>query len=621
MRQFSRVVMPALMFQILQAQTLSVNQQRLADIQYLATQLPALHPNFFFQLNSSDYSAAVQQLTSQSSNLTDAEFAVRAAQLVAMAGDPHTSLYLTGSTFPISFRWLDDGMFVTGASSAYSSALGTRLAAVGSTDIGTVLAQLGTVIPSTNTQWVQYEAQTYLRIQSVLQGLDLVPANGPSPMTFEDARGNQFTLNLNPSTDTIVGAPSGDGPQADFVQNNGQNYWFEYFAQQRVLYFKYNKCADDPSNPFAAFAAKLLSTADSNPVDTIVIDFRGNTGGDSSVINPVLTGLQQRIPTLLSNPNYRTYDVVDGGTFSSGLDDAMEIKSNAIQAASLYPGYNIDKSTIVIGEPSGGPPAGYGEVLGFSLPYLGLSGQYSTLYHPLPQFIPAGNAFLPDLTVLNRSTDYFARHDPVLAAIFARAGGPPAAPSGSAIVVNAASFRADQGITPASYAAAFGAFPQNTDGLLVNGEAAQIVLATAAQINFIVPADAAAGTAVISVRAGGTEAASGQFTVLPQSLELFSLAPDPSQPGAVLNQDFSINGATSPAAQGSVVQIYGTGYAESTQVLFGDIPAKVLYSAPVAGAPGLWQVNAMAPLGLTGQLPVYTISGNTVGNAVTVWVE
>ena len=37
----------------------------------------------------------------------------------------------------------------------------------------------------------------------------------------------------------------------------------------------------------AAFADKLLSTLDANPVDTLVIDFRGNVGGDSSILDPL----------------------------------------------------------------------------------------------------------------------------------------------------------------------------------------------------------------------------------------------------------------------------------------------------------------------------------------------
>jgi uncharacterized protein (TIGR03437 family) len=602
------------------AQSPTVTQQRMADVQYVATQLPALHPNFFFQLNPADFNAAVQALMSKIPNLTDAEFGAGLAQLVAMAGDPHTSLYLNGPTFPLSFRSLDDGIFVTGAAQQYSAALGTKLVAVGGTDISAVLTALGTLIPHTNPQWVAHQAQNYLRVQSVLQGLDLVPASGSSSLTFQDAAGNRFSLDVDTSNESITQLPSQSaGPVPDFVQNAQQNYWLAYFAPQHVLYFKYNACADDPSNPFSAFAANLLNMFDSNPVDTLVFDFRGNTGGNSSVINPVLVGFQQRITAIVANPNFRVYDVIDGGTFSSGLDDAMELQTTAGQAAAVFPA--VANALVTIGSPSGGPPAGFGEVQPFTLPYLGLSGQYSTTYHPLPQFIPAGNSFNPQIMVSNRSSDYFARYDPVLGAIFARSGVSPPPPSGATVVVNAANFRADAGITPGAYAAAFGTFPVNVDGVFINGAPTQIVIATASQINFIVPGNVRPGPATISVRAAGTEVSSGQFTITPSGIGIFVLSANASQPGAILNPDFSVNAQSNPAVQGSYVQLYGTGFAQSTQVMFADTPGTVLYSGPVSGVPGLWQINVTVPSVAAGQIPVYAIADNTASNAVTVWVK
>jgi hypothetical protein len=63
-------------------------------------------------------------------------------------------------------------------------------------------------------------------------------------------------------------------------------------------------------------------------VDTFVFDYRGNTGGDSSVINPLLKGLLQRLPVALANPRFRVYDVIDQGSFSSGMEDAMASKQH-----------------------------------------------------------------------------------------------------------------------------------------------------------------------------------------------------------------------------------------------------------------------------------------------------
>jgi uncharacterized protein (TIGR03437 family) len=216
-----------------------------------------------------------------------------------------------------------------------------------------------------------------------------------------------------------------------------------------------------------------------------------------------------------------------------------------------------------------------------------------------------------------------------MGAILARTDQAPAASSGDAIAVNGASFRADRGLAPGSYAAVFGSFGQTPDAVQVAGVAAQIVFATATQVNIVLPASVAAGNAKISVRMGGQEVAAGQAAITSAAPGLFVLTAEPWQPGAVQNQDFSVNSASNPAAVGSIVSIYATGAGPvdgsgkaPVSVFFGDYPAEVIASVPLAAFPGLWQINArVPPLPMMGQIPVFAIAGGSASNAATVTVQ
>jgi len=334
-----------------------------------------------------------------------------------------------------------------------------------------------------------------------------------------------------------------------------------------------------------------------------------------------------RLPTLTANPKFRIYVAIDKGTFSSGMDDAMQFKSSDVPAELQALGTPVDLTgrIIVIGQPTGGKPSGYGNVQPFALPGSRLLGQYSTQFFAAPNGIPDGPSFSPDIRIGLRSTDYFARYDPVLAAILARTDAVPAAPSGAVVVVNGASFRADQGLAPGSFASAFGAFSQTPDAVVVNGVAAQITGGSSSQVNFRVPASVSPGPATVSVRAGGAELANGQVDITAVGPGIFVLqAVNPSQPGAVENQDYSVNSGSNPAAPGSVVQIFATGYGQLSgppQVFFGDTPAQVLFSGELPQYPGLWQINAVVPPSLSGQIPVFIIAGNLSSNAVTISVR
>jgi uncharacterized protein (TIGR03437 family) len=191
--------------------------------------------------------------------------------------------------------------------------------------------------------------------------------------------------------------------------------------------------------------------------------------------------------------------------------------------------------------------------------------------------------------------------------------------------VNAASFRTDQGIAPGGIATAFGSFSQTPDQVQVNGVAGQLLGAVSSQATFVIPSSIQPGSATISVRAGGIELASGQATISAVAPAIFVLSgTDPSQPGAVENQDYSVNSGVIPAVQGSIAQIYATGYGPagaSPQVFFADTAAQVAYSAPLAQFPGLWLIDAVVPGNVSGEVPIFIAAGNAVSNAVTIFVH
>ncbi len=612
---------------------------RQADLDFVANQVPPLHANFFYQLDPAAYAQAAANIAANIDTLTDAEFYVQLTALIAMAGDPHTAIYLNGSAasaagfqpFPLIFRWLDDGVFLTAADSSYARALGAQLIQVGGVPIDQVGAQLATLIPHVNDQWVHYYAALYLRGQQILQGLHIVPAGATSPFTFRTLAGEVFTLDVAPgpaASASYLPDPN-TGIYPDYLSNTSQYYWFTYSAANRLLYFKYNACADMPGNPFSTFAATVLANVDGNPIDTFVYDLRGNNGGDSALWNPLLNGLTARYPSLLLNPRFRIYGIIDKGSFSSGSLDAMFLKQPvAANVAALFPNVDMSKLVQIMGEPTGGATGGWGDVVGFTLPSSGLVGQYSTQYINGPSYVAPGPSFVPDIAIGTRSTDFFARHDPVMAAILARTGSMPPAPTGSALAVNGASFRSDQGLAPGSFATVFGSYSQVPDQVMVAGIPGQVVSSATSQVNFLVPVTAPLGTADISVRANGNDLASGQATITAAGPGVFVLAPDPSQPGAVENQDFSVNSGSNPAATGSVVLIYATGNGPldssgnaPVSVFFGDLPAEVVASVPLTQYPGLWQINVIVPAGITGEVPVFAIAQNLASNGATLFVQ
>jgi hypothetical protein len=340
---------------------------RQQDLAYISTQLPQLHPNLFFQLDPAQFQQAIAALTARLSTSTDAEFYVGLAQLVALAGDAHTALSLRGiaspllgfQTFPLTFVWLDDGVFVVAATAPYSRAVGTRLVAVGGMPIGQVIQQLATAIPHANDQWLHYMAQEYLTGLQILQGLHVLPSNGTSVFTFQTLAGDQFTLQLAPGSGELVTAPDPRaGPLPAWLQNTAANYWYSYSAPNRLLYFKYNRCADDPANPFASFAVRLLDTLDRNPVDPLSSIYVGTpvvpTAFGALCRTESSSGCPHCSPTLAFDFTLHTHLCCDFGSARLGCDLPRfeDIMRQRLGTVDMLPGAERphgDDGVIVVG--------------------------------------------------------------------------------------------------------------------------------------------------------------------------------------------------------------------------------------------------------------------------------
>ncbi len=611
-----------------------------ADLQYVVTQLPALHPNLFFSTPAAAFHAAATRLEADIPQLSTEQFYTRLSALVAMAHDPHTSLSLQGSdpaalgftALPLELRFLADGLFVTAAPANRLSLNRARLVHVNGIPIAEVLARLEPQIAHDNDYWLRRKQATMLSNAGILRGIGVAPATGAIPFGVQLQSGEQVTMPLSSDGSTLIPAVgASDGYVGPLLERAGENYWSAYWGYVNTLYIRYARCIEMPDRPMSRFTADTLALMDRNAVETVAIDLRGNGGGDTSLAIPLFAGIALRLNALRANPRFRVYTLIDGGTFSAAKDTAMYMKLNEIppEIADLVPPGTPAVATILAGEPTGGKPSGYGEVLSLRLPQSRLFLQYSTKFFAAPAGIPDKDALYPDVAVNVRSTDYFARHDAVLAAVLARAVGPPAAPSGRAIVVNSASFRPETGIAAGSFVSAFGSFPAGDLRLTVNAVPAWLVAATPAQLVFVVPAETRAGAATLQVRLGADLVSEGQFHVTTAGPGLFVVnSANSAQPGAILNQDNALNTVDAPAARGSVLQIFATGYgpldaAGSAQASawIANRPAEILYSGPAPGIPGLWQINARIPddAAVAKQVPVFIAAHGFVSNGVTVF--
>ena len=229
-------------------------------------------------------------------------------------------------------------------------------------------------------------------------------------------------------------------------------------------------------------------------------------------------------------------------------------------------------------------------------------------------------------------------------------------------VVSGASY-ATTGFAPGTIATIFGtllgpqtgvAFSVNSEGTVdstlsgvsvtVGGLAAIPLYVTAGQVNIILPfALGTAGQAPLTVTYNNLTTAQFNIPLVPADVQIFTANASGSGPGSMLNQDYSVNTSSNPAAPGSVVQIFGTGggvltpavtaggvagdtlaYTATCTATVNGETAAVVYAGSAPGLVyGVNQFNVELPADTPSgaQKIVLTVGGTTSQSDVTVFVK
>jgi uncharacterized protein (TIGR03437 family) len=187
--------------------------------------------------------------------------------------------------------------------------------------------------------------------------------------------------------------------------------------------------------------------------------------------------------------------------------------------------------------------------------------------------------------------------------------------------------------------------------VLFNGIPGPMIYASSTQVSAVVPYEiASAANAAVWIRYTGQASSAYQLTSTTTAPGLFTQNSSGSGPGAILNQDNSLNGPGNAAAKGSIVQLFLTGEGQTNppsvtgaitaatlpppqvtpappvpiQVRINGQPALYVYAGEAPGqVAGLMQLNVQIPSNApSGNLSItVSIGGNVSQNEVTVSVQ
>jgi uncharacterized protein (TIGR03437 family) len=202
-------------------------------------------------------------------------------------------------------------------------------------------------------------------------------------------------------------------------------------------------------------------------------------------------------------------------------------------------------------------------------------------------------------------------------------------PAPATSLVNAASFKSGS-VAPGMIATLFGSdlgptdlvvaqpdatrYPTSVGGVSVtfDGTPAPMIYARHDQISFVVPYTTAGRTQTqMQVQYNGQVSAPVNIQVAASNPAIFTLPSAGTGQGAILNQNYFVNGETNPADRGSVIQVFMTGGGQTDPpspdgaLMVGALPKQLLaVTARIGGVDAVVEYAGPAPQLIAGLMQV-----------------
>ena len=392
------------------------------DLHFAAADLVKRHPLLFAGLTPTHLTAArldsaVAAIDAKIPALQRSEVVVELEKLAALAGAGHTSINplfdpRTGfRSEPVELQFFSDGLFVTRADPAHAALAGARVLRVGSLPVDEAVRAVAPVISHENEAFLRQAAPLYLMIPEVAAAIGLTPDPGKLPLEIEKD-GVRRTVVLAPAgpiplrghgpvTDTRrdwVDLRPANVPPPLFRSRPDTPRWFRFLPDSKVLYVAFQSSVDPAA--VSGFFDQVLVAIDSLAPERVVLDVRDNLGGDAYWNRKLVLGLIRR--PAIDRPGH-LFVIIGRGTYSAAqaLVNDLERWTHATFA----------------GEPTGSPPAFFGDHEPARLPNSGLTLNVSTLWWQPADPRDRRPWVTPRLAAEESSRDRATGRDPVLAAI------------------------------------------------------------------------------------------------------------------------------------------------------------------------------------------------------------
>lgn len=412
------------------------SQQVRRDLDYLLKTLASVHPALVNGWSSKQQQAIASLTAEIHDDMPFSEVYYMVNALLVQLHDAHTATYLPliphEQMADLPLYWGDEGLIVREDTPLLKK--GDIIVQIGNRTESELLAVLRNLIPAENDNWVKANAVRLLPREPFLRVMGLIKQDNLSVTFARAGSERQVEIPLQTSLDRLKAIVNTPYPYAL------ENMQYIIDPSHSLGVYRMDSCSMSPA--FLSSIQSFFQEVEKFDLQHIAIDVRNNTGGNSQVIDEILsytsvkrykafggtrrfspeataqlkydksTGVQtfpNNAQPVYTKPNTKLftgqlYVIASNLTFSSANWLAVIVQDNRLGT--------------VIGEPTGNKPTSYGYPLSFKLPESGLAFSVSHCEWVRPDTSRSIEVSLePDILAPTTAEDIMKNIDPQVEAL------------------------------------------------------------------------------------------------------------------------------------------------------------------------------------------------------------
>ena len=311
------------------------------DLNYFFGEIEKRHIWFYFDKSKDDLNNFVNEYLS--THKLDSEYKLSyfikcIIKYMLSIYDSHTfCFYNDVKSLLVELRFIKDDLYII---NAFNEGLKySKVLEINNFPVEKLISRIKKSLPYSTEAWLKARIESFLSDLNTINELSLTDSNKALFTVLKEGKKCKYELFLD--------------KQLKFKDDDN----YDIALLDNAIKIRYSKCAFPKVGNMLDFVKKLKRISKDNNITNFIIDIRGNTGGNNTVIYPLLD--------FLKNSNFNVITITDRNVFSSGRFALIDL-------------INIGSKTI--GEDIGTSLNCFGNIKTFKLPNTNLTITYSTKY-------------------------------------------------------------------------------------------------------------------------------------------------------------------------------------------------------------------------------------------------